>query len=313
MAIMTLAASLLSAPKMAGHWLASLGHRQGVQRLRSSLPYSCFRWQRPLLACFLLVIILVVVHVHLRPWRCARETTQFQPALTVQQRELLLDALDEFQTSLRKAHIPFFMYDGTLLGSWRHHGLIPWDEDVDVVVPFVNKNQLRVLLGQRKPGYILHADELRRWKFHSLLAAPVSGKTWSSPYIDITFYNHTGTHVVVKAPGDRTADVLPQGHVFPLTSRPFEGRQLLAPNNTSAVLKMLFDLGYCRVGAYSNLKERIVRKCSEVLCAEIQHRFPFVSRRYVEGGGCKEDLMLNRAVINQVVLNYRDGCGGSGQ
>ncbi|KAK7097400.1 hypothetical protein V1264_004386 [Littorina saxatilis] len=317
---MILVASLLSAPKTAGHWLASLGHRKGVQRLRSSLPYPCFRWKRPLLACFLLVILLVVVKIMRRP-RCAREPTQFQPALTVQQRELLLDALDEFQTTLRKAQIPFFMYDGTLLGSWRHHGLIPWDEDIDVAVPFVDKDRLRVVLEQLKPGYILHADELRRWKFYSSLAAPVGGKTWSAPFIDISFYNRTGTHVVVAdPPGDGIVVVWPQGHVFPLTFRPFEGRQLLAPRNTYAALKMMVEIDLCRVEAYSHLKVRYVRKCSDVLCADIQHRFPFVVRMFVgegvcEGceGVCEESLVLNRAVISQVVLNYSDGCGGYGQ
>jgi phosphorylcholine metabolism protein LicD len=28
------------------------------------------------------------------------------------------------------------MYGGTLIGSWRHHDLVPWDDDVDFAVDY---------------------------------------------------------------------------------------------------------------------------------------------------------------------------------
>ena len=44
----------------------------------------------------------------------------------------LLELLDDVVAALEAAKITYFMSDGTLIGSWRHHGLIPWDDDIDL-------------------------------------------------------------------------------------------------------------------------------------------------------------------------------------
>ena len=44
--------------------------------------------------------------------------------------EILLD-VDRF---CRENGITYFLGEGTLLGAIRHHGFIPWDDDVDVIM-----------------------------------------------------------------------------------------------------------------------------------------------------------------------------------
>ncbi|XP_070184387.1 uncharacterized protein [Littorina saxatilis] len=309
---MTRGESFLSAPNTAGHWLVSLGHPAPMCKGWSSLRHSLSRWKRPLLACQLALILLLLVVLVSR--QCARDPAEFQVVMTGEQRELLLDALGEFHTTLQEAGIPFFMYGGTLLGSWRHHGLIPWDDDVDVMVSFASRDKLRKTLELLEPrGYTLNVDQRVRWKLYSSLATPVSGTTWRFPYVDISFYNLTSNHIVDADPYFAPVYVFPKDHVFPLTLRPFEGRQLSAPSNTAAVLNATYNLDICRLKPYSHSEERDVRKCSEVPCSEIQQRVPFVSRRRVGGGVCEESLMLNGTVISRVMLMIDDGCVGSGQ
>lgn len=45
-----------------------------------------------------------------------------------------LNMLLELQAIMKENNIPFFLACGTTLGCVRHHGFIPWDDDVDVYI-----------------------------------------------------------------------------------------------------------------------------------------------------------------------------------
>ena len=47
----------------------------------------------------------------------------------------LLEVLNAFDTFCKKNDISYYMMWGTLLGTVRHKGFIPWDDDIDVGVP----------------------------------------------------------------------------------------------------------------------------------------------------------------------------------
>ena len=48
---------------------------------------------------------------------------------------ILLKMLDDFVKYCEKYNLRYYMVGGTLLGAVRHHGFIPWDDDIDLGMP----------------------------------------------------------------------------------------------------------------------------------------------------------------------------------
>ena len=44
--------------------------------------------------------------------------------------------LKELDRICQRHNIPYFLGQGTLLGAAKYHGFIPWDDDIDVIMPY---------------------------------------------------------------------------------------------------------------------------------------------------------------------------------
>ena len=60
-----------------------------------------------------------------------------------------LDVLSRVIAVCKKYNLTYYAYYGTLLGTVRHHGYIPWDDDVDIALKYEDyRKLLEVLPGE---------------------------------------------------------------------------------------------------------------------------------------------------------------------
>ncbi len=66
-----------------------------------------------------------------------------------EQKKVLLDILIEFDRICKENGINYSLAYGTLLGAVRHHGFIPWDDDIDVIVTREDYNKIRKIANEK--------------------------------------------------------------------------------------------------------------------------------------------------------------------
>ena len=72
---------------------------------------------------------------------CLPELIIDEEKLRAMQNRLLL-ALVDIHNVCEKYNLTYFLDGGTLIGAVRHKGFIPWDDDIDIMMPLDDYNKL---------------------------------------------------------------------------------------------------------------------------------------------------------------------------
>ena len=171
-------------------------------------------------------------------------------------RTILLNMLAAVADAFESFGVEYMMSSGTLLGSYRHGGFVPWDRDVDLDVPVKQQALAEKALRTLPSRYLFYKYWDLQWKVHRsrgsnsddpdnknspqnrLSSQPrytiPDGDNYF-PFIDIFFYEEDETHGCTIE-----CYVWKKSTVFPLKKAPFEHLQLFAPHDTRAYLEGIF-------------------------------------------------------------------------
>jgi lipopolysaccharide cholinephosphotransferase len=75
-------------------------------------------------------------------------------------RQVQLDLLEKFTDVCERNNLKFFLSGGSLIGAIRHQGYIPWDDDIDLIMPRKDFEKLREIAAYEfKEPYFLQTEE----------------------------------------------------------------------------------------------------------------------------------------------------------
>lgn len=117
---------------------------------------------------------------------------------------VLLDLYRKFSEICKKNQLEYFAAAGTVLGAVRHKGMIPWDDDIDVVMPRASYDRLKSLAQEFKGQYFLQNSDTDPEYGFSFMRLCNSNTTIVTKPLQYANYNH-GIYLDIF-PLDRASD-----------------------------------------------------------------------------------------------------------
>lgn len=141
----------------------------------------------------IILVILLIIFIVSKFFDIIRNDVN--KLFVIQLYQMLKDTTELFDTN----NIKYWISGGTLLGAYRHNGLIPWDDDADLEINMSDKNNVLNLQNKFKSlGYKLTTVDYG-FKISLLKNKNIKNKSWSFPFIDIFLTdNVNGTFVFVN-------------------------------------------------------------------------------------------------------------------
>lgn len=220
-------------------------------------------------------------------------------------KKIELNLLVEFDKLCKANNLYYVLCGGTLLGAIRHKGFIPWDDDIDVLMP--------------RPDYekLLHMSNSELSKFLPTYIKMISWKNKTSNYPFIKMVD-SRTKISEKFyKSDKEAHIWMD--IFPIDGNPENKKDLSELYFKSKRMRKILMLKYARLGEGKNL----FKKCSKYilkpvlkiintysLCCKIDENakcYDFNTSKYIGGvvwGYGPQESIEKESFLNPISVEF---------
>jgi lipopolysaccharide cholinephosphotransferase len=190
-----------------------------------------------------LVVFIAKCLTQSRTYRIYIENRYVRPDKLIAIQSILETTMNAFDEIANAHNITYWSDSGTTLGIVRHHGLIPWDDDIDLMVPTESIEKLKKAVSttestdgvgiDRGTEYILdYADHIYRFR-----------KKGRSEYIDLFECTDFGTYHDYSDVYNRkrwSKARVYNNELFPLRKYTFGGLNIYGPKNPLPYLRRMY-------------------------------------------------------------------------
>lgn len=201
------------------------------------------------------------------------------PRISAEERGRFYSLLQQVDQIFNQNQIPYWGISGTLLGAARHQGMIPWDDDIDLIILYQNRMQLEMLepiLRKRNLEIVNYGNCV--YKIFPSNGKPILNGNgnplgWKYPFIDVFLVNKVAGAFRIVSIANPTKDIYQEESgkkgwfllfeelFFPIERVPFGPVQLPIPNHFLQILKREYGEDCMEVAylQYSHAEEKFLK------------------------------------------------------
>lgn len=233
--------------------------------------------------------------------------------LTLQEYKDLSILIKDISNALKKEKVRYWMDGGTLLGSIRHRGMIPWDDDVDIGVLDLDEDKLHTALKSLSDKYDIDWDEETDIPCRRVV---ISAKTSTEfPFAEFFIYTikNGRTHFRCKSDekdwGKKCYHDLK--NLFPLREYPYGDSELLGPNNAIPYFNKCYGNNWNNVayrqqshktGTFYNDRRVKLTNFDHVLSKNDQHVYNPLTNKWIEKGSDEHKQLIADGIYDKSSL-----------
>ncbi|CAF0979349.1 unnamed protein product [Adineta ricciae] len=230
-----------------------------------------------------------------------KSSTTLPRALTTCEHNLAMHLLIIIDRICRRHKITYFMSEGTLLGSIRHHDIIPWDDDIDIMMSEEHRQLFTDTLYEMNSTLLSfvvvggNTKENQYYKVSFKSSPSAGGYKWSFPFVDVFFYTQNDTYLWNLKYPDTVSKLK---HVFPLILRPLGQLWLPSPRKPERFFR--FEWSTECVGHFWDHRIEKGKQEVRVKCDELKDVYPFVEQ--ANETQMAEVLKINDTILHTIIF-----------
>ncbi|MCZ6671853.1 MAG: LicD family protein [Verrucomicrobia bacterium] len=176
------------------------------------------------------------------------------------EKELALKHLRDADEILTSEGVDYCVMFGTLLGLLRHDGLIPWDDDLDIIVFDTDHFEKRCRRQFEARGYVVF-DDMRvlegtekrcGYRIHSEQGLSIPGQSWKFPWLGVWEPDIKKPNMTLP-PEEFSYSV---DDFFPLERRSFLGFTVSVPRLSDGIVRQYYGSDVMEICMLHNMDHR---------------------------------------------------------